>query len=151
MVYCKGGRKICGSYGMPFLFDCESKTDYERNGRMTLFEASEKYNIPPEIIKDYEMRCLCGKEKNSAGAHQYDDADLENLSIIITLRDMGFTADETEKYMLCKLAGEKDNKLLCMLNKKRNELLNDIHSMETQLQRLDYLRYKLLCGNKKGF
>lgn len=110
---------------------------------MTLFEVSEKYNIPPEIIKDYEMRWRCCENKNSAGTYNYDDKDLENLSIIITLQDMGFTADETEKYMRAKIYGEYDNCVCCMLSDKRNALLSDIHSKEDQLQRLDYLKYKL--------
>lgn len=110
---------------------------------MTLFEVSEKYNIPPEIIKEYEMCRLRRADKNMAGTYDYDDKDLENLSIIITLRDIGFTADETEKYMRAKVNGEYDNGVCCMLSEKRNALLSDIHSKEIQLQRLDYLKYKL--------
>lgn len=110
---------------------------------MTLFEVSEKYNIPPEIIKEYAMRRRCCENKNSAGTYDFDDKDLENLSIIVTLRDIGFTAEETQRYMRAKIYG-KDNKCVCcMLSEKRNALLNDIHSKESQLQRLDYLKYKL--------
>ena len=101
---------------------------------MTLFEISEKYNIPPEIIKEYEHRFLCGKYENTAGPHEYSDEDIENLSIIITLRDIGFSAEETDRYMRTKL---------CLLCEKRNSLLCQIHSMEDKLQRLDYLKYKL--------
>ena len=110
---------------------------------MTLFEISEKYNIPPEIIKEYEQRFLCGKYENTAGPHEYSDEDIENLSIIITLRDIGFSAEETDRYMRAKLSGKKDSSLFCMLCEKRNSLLCEIHSMEDKLQRLDYLKYKL--------
>ncbi len=118
---------------------------------MTLFEVSEKYNIPPEIIKDYELRYLCGNVKNSAGTHEYSNEDIENLSIIITLLDLGFSADETQKYIKARLCGKNDNSLLCMLCEKRKSILCEIHSMEEKLQRLDYLKYKLadLCGNKR--
>ena len=110
---------------------------------MTLFEISEKYNSPPEIIKEYEHRFLCGKYENTAGPHEYSDEDIENLSIIITLRDIGFSAEETDRYMRTKLSGKKDNSLFCLLCEKRNSLLCQIHSMEDKLQRLDYLKYKL--------
>lgn len=110
---------------------------------MTLFEISEKYNIPPEIIKEYEQRFLCGKYENTAGPHEYSDEDIENLSIIITLRDIGFSAEETDRYMRAKLSGKKDSSLFCLLCEKRNSLLCQIHSMEDKLQRLDYLKYKL--------
>lgn len=110
---------------------------------MTLFEISDKYNIPPEIIKEYEQHFLCGKYENTAGPHEYSDEDIENLSIIITLLDLGFSADETQKYIKARLGGKNDNSLLCMLCEKRNSLLCQIHSMEDKLQRLDYLKYKL--------
>lgn len=74
---------------------------------MTLFEISEKYNIPPEIIKEYEHRFLCGKYENTAGPHEYSDEDIENLSIIITLRDIGFSAEETDRYMRASSAVKK--------------------------------------------
>lgn len=33
------------------------------------------------------------------GAWQYDDSDLEKLSLIMTLHDVGFTTQEVEAYM----------------------------------------------------
>ena len=49
---------------------------------MTLFEASEKYNIPPEILKEYESWGLCSAVKKVMGSWQYDDTDIENLSLM---------------------------------------------------------------------
>lgn len=33
------------------------------------------------------------------GSWQYDDSDLENLSLIMTLHDIGFSIEEIENYM----------------------------------------------------
>lgn len=63
---------------------------------MTISEASEKYKIPLEILREYESWGLCGSVKKVMGAWHYDDRDLENLSLIMTLHDIGFTADEVE-------------------------------------------------------
>ena len=82
---------------------------------MTIQEASEHYNIPIEILKEYESWGLCGAVKKVMGAWQYDDEDIHRLSTIMTLHDVGFS----------------------------NEALDEIHFKQTQLDRLDYLRYKI--------
>ena len=73
---------------------------------MTINEASEKYNIPIEVLKEYESWGLCGEVKKVMGAWQYDDTDLERLSLIMTLHDVGFSNDEIEAYMHLLLEGE---------------------------------------------
>lgn len=52
---------------------------------MTIKEVSEKYNIPIEVLKEYEMWNLCKKSKKSDGEWEYNDDDLEIISIIMTL------------------------------------------------------------------
>ena len=66
---------------------------------MTKEEASKRYQIPMKILDAYESWGLCGTVKRVMGAWQYDDQDLERLSTIMALHDMGFTADEVESYM----------------------------------------------------
>ena len=66
---------------------------------MTIYEASERYNIPLEILREYESWGLCGAVKKVMGSWQYDDSDLERLSLIMTLHDIGFASDEIENYM----------------------------------------------------
>ena len=92
---------------------------------MTIYEASERYNIPLEILREYESWGLCGAVKKVMGAWQYDDTDLERLSLIMTLHDIGFATDEIENYML-----------------------DEIHFREKQLDRLNYLRYEIQKNNK---
>lgn len=111
---------------------------------MTIHEASERYQIPIELLREYECWGLCGAVKKVMGDWQYDDQDLERLSMIMTLHDIGFTSEEVENYMrllLCKESTERER--LTMLDKKRVIILDEIHFREKQLDRMDYLRHQI--------
>lgn len=78
------------------------------------------------------------------GDWQYDDTDLERLSLIMTLHDIGFENPDIETYM--KLLLERKNteeQRMRLLDKKRRTILEDIHFREKQLSQLDYLRYHI--------
>lgn len=116
---------------------------------MTIFEASEKYNIPVKILQEYESWGLCGEVKKVMGSWQYDDSDIERLSTIMTLHDIGFTNAEVERYMKLLLQGASgEEERLKMLETKRNGTLDEIHFKERQLDRLDYLRFEMKSQNK---
>lgn len=109
---------------------------------MTREEASARYRIPMHILEEYEhwgLRIASGK-----GAEQYDDTDLEHLSTILTLYEIGFTAREAETYMRLLLEQRRtEDRRLAMLEEKRGAVLEEIHLREHQLQRLDYLRHEI--------
>ena len=116
---------------------------------MTINEASERYKIPIKILQEYESWGLCGEVKKVMGSWHYDESDIERLSTIMTLHDIGFTNDEIEKYMRLLLREESTEKeRLKMLCDKRNGTLDEIHFKERQLDRLDYLRYEIQKGNR---
>lgn len=116
---------------------------------MTIFEASEKYNIPVGILREYESWGLCSEVKKVMGSWNYDDSDLERLSTIMTLHDIGFTNVEIERYMQLLLQGiSGEDERLNMLETKRNGTLDEIHFKERQLDRLDYLRFEIKSQNK---
>ena len=111
---------------------------------MTKEEASERYQIPIAILDEYESWGLCSAVKQVMGVWQYDDQDLERLSTIMALHDMGFAPQEVESYMRLLLSGaDTHRERLRMLEKRRNAALDEIHLKEKQLQRLDYLRYQM--------
>ena len=116
---------------------------------MTIQEASECYQIPMHILREYESWGLCGAVKKVMGDWQYDDTDLERLSTIMTLHDIGFTTAEVEVYMRLLLEGEPSGaQRLRMLEEKRSAALDEIHFRERQLQRLDYLRHEIRKAQK---
>ena len=114
---------------------------------MTQQEASRRYHIPVSVLQEYERWGLCGAVKCVCGAWQYDDEDLERLSTIMTLHDIGFTAEEAETYMRLLLEQpDSGRERLRMMEEKRNETLDEIHFRERQLARLDYLRHEIQKG-----
>ena len=117
---------------------------------MTIQEASERYSIPLKVLQEYESWGLCGGVKKIMGSWHYDETDIERLSIIMTLHDVGFTGEEVERYMRLLLSGdETSQERLKMLNAKRDGTLDEIHFRQHQLDRLDYLRYKISNANKR--
>lgn len=117
---------------------------------MTIQEASERYQIPLEVLREYESWGLCGAVKKVMGDWQYDYQDLERLGLIMTLHDIGFTNEEVETYMRLLLCGEStERERLNMLNKKRAAALDEIHFREKQMERMDYLRYQIRKSQEK--
>lgn len=117
---------------------------------MTINEASERYNIPIEILKEYESWGLCGEVKKVMGAWQYDDEDIKRLSMIMTLHDIGFNNEEVGIYMQLMMQGEAtEEQRMSMITKKRDSTLDEIHFKQMQLDRLDYVKYKMQKAKKK--
>lgn len=111
---------------------------------MTKQEVAERFKIPLAILEEYESWDLCDSVQQVRAVWQYDDSDIERLSLIITLHDIGFTPSEVYEYMRLYLgAGDTAAARLAMLEKRRSAALNEIHFQEMQLDRLDYLRYEL--------
>lgn len=118
---------------------------------MTINEVSERYKIPIKILQEYESWGLCGEVKKITGSWHYDESDIERLSTIMTLHDIGFTNDEVKKYMQLLFKGRSTEKeRLKMLSEKRNGTLDEIHFKEKQLDRLDYLRFEMKQSNIKN-
>lgn len=107
-------------------------------------EAHERFGIPIEILNLYESLGLCEEVKKVMGIWQYDDIDLERLSMIMTLHDIGFDNGEIEKYMRLILKGEDTQaERLRILSQKRGVALDEIHLREKQISCMDYLRHEI--------
>ncbi len=111
---------------------------------MTIEEAGERYRIPAEVLREYESWGLGGEAKSVEGARLCDQTDIERLSLIMTLHDVGFTSEEIERYMRLTLADEDTAaERAAILRQKRSGTLEEIHLKQEQLDRLDYLRFEL--------
>lgn len=116
---------------------------------MTREEVSLNYQIPIEILQQYEKWDLFDNRKKEMGKWQYDDQDLELLSLILTLHDIGFNKREIQQYMLLYRKEETNTECIRILKQKRGEILNGIHVQEKRLEYLDYLRYKVQKSMEK--
>ena len=111
---------------------------------MTMKEANETYQIPLDILKQYEKWNLCKGTKKVTGMWQYDDGDLERLGTIVTLYEIGFSSNEVEQYMrLSVCETDTTEKRMQILTQKREQMLDKIHFYEKRLEQLDYLRYSI--------
>lgn len=108
---------------------------------MTEKEAMIRYGIPPDIIKEYKTVRKYDKSGDvlSDGIGQ---TDIERISLMVTLHDVGFSENEILRYMQFTIAGD-DGKRLEMLESKRSGALNELHLKQDQLDKLDYLRFKI--------
>ena len=112
--------------------------------KMTILEVSKRYSIPIKVLKEYERWGLCNETKEVVGGWQYDQQDIKSLSMVMTLYDIGFTSKETKNYMKLLLQGKETREMrLEILNKHRKNMLDEIHFKQSQLDRLDYLKYKI--------
>ena len=69
----------------------------------------------------------------------------------MTLHDVGFSKEEVESYMRLLLEGENtEAKRMKMLDAHRNGTLDETHFKQRQLDRLDYLRYKIRQDQKEN-
>ena len=111
---------------------------------MTMKEVSERYHIPAKMLKEYESWGLCDAVKKTAGTWLYDDLDIQRLSMIMTLKDIGFNKNEVEAYMRLESEGEHTwPDRLRMLEQRRGKTLDEIHLKEKQIAYMDYLRHEM--------
>lgn len=110
---------------------------------MTKEQARKHYHIPISILDEYEKWGLCDVVKKVMGDWQYDDTDIERLSLIMTLHDIGFSQEEVKRYMQLEMEEKSEGARLAMLKKVRAKALDEIHFRENQLARMDYLRYAI--------
>ena len=106
---------------------------------MDIQKACGCYHIPPSLLEVYR------RVYGPGALDHWSDQDLERLSLMMTLQDIGFTLDEVEAYMGQLTRDCGCQACLSMLERRRAAVLEQIHFEEKQLARLDYLRHKLQC------
>ena len=123
-----------------------------RSIHMTRQEISERYCVSAKVLDAYE-RCLAGNKdvQKCSAHHHYTEQDLAQISLLLTLHDLGFSSQEAQEYMrLCQCRYETSRRRLAMLEKRRADFLEEIHRKEKQLDRLDYLRYQLMLSQNNA-
>ena len=121
---------------------------------MTITEVSEKYKIPLALLQRYAVEKTgaegTDEKRRQADLYRFTDSDIEQLSVRMTLQDIGFAEEEIAAYLRLRQDGENSAEAcLNMLNKLRSRTLDMIHGKEKALERIDYLRYELQT-KKKG-
>ena len=67
---------------------------------MTRQEISERYCVSAKVLDAYE-RCLAGNKdgQKCSAHHHYTEQDLAQISLLLTLHDLGFSSQEAQEYM----------------------------------------------------
>lgn len=111
---------------------------------MTRQEVSERFQIPAVILDAYEEWDICDSTRQAMSVRHYDDRDIELLSLMVILREIGFSKEDIFAYMRLYLSGESTlAERRALLDRKRADLLGRIHAKENQLNQLDDLRYEM--------
>ncbi|GKU24272.1 MerR family transcriptional regulator [Clostridium folliculivorans] len=111
---------------------------------MKIKEVSEKFNISIPTLRYYEKIGLFDHVKRINGVREYEDKDIKDLSMIITLKNAGLINELILKYMeLSKQDEISNDERIFILKQQRQKLLDEIHHKHKNLDSLDYLIYKI--------
>ena len=112
--------------------------------RMKIKEVSDKFDISMTTLRYYEKIGLFNDVKRINGVRAYEDKDIRDLSMIITLKNTGLSNDSILKYIELSKQGDISNREKThILKQQRQKLLDEIHDKQKNLDCLDYLIYKL--------
>lgn len=114
---------------------------WERVGSVTKEELCKKYHIPKAVLNLYEKT----NTQNGAAA-QWDDRDLEKISILMTLCESGFSESEAVLYLQHLEDHQEYDACMALLDTKRHSVLDEINRREKQIENIDYLKYKIRNG-----
>lgn len=88
---------------------------------MKIKEVSEKFNISMTTLRYYEKIGLFDDVKRINGVREYEDKDIRHLSMIITLKDVGFSNDLILKYIELSKQGDISNRERIYILKQQRE------------------------------
>lgn len=112
---------------------------------MTLKEAEKKFGISHSTLEQYVYFGFIRKAGTSS-EESFQDEDFENLGMIDTLLNAGFTPKETKDYLLLSKENKTEQQQITILTNKRRIILDEIHKKQKLLDCLDYM----LWEKKKG-
>ena len=82
---------------------------------------------------------------------EYDDLDIERLSLILTLKKAGVHIENILKYIQLDEQGQSTSiQKIRILKQERNNILDEIHQRQKNLDTLDCLIYKLKEENNEN-
>lgn len=107
-------------------------------------EVSERFNITTATLRYYEKMGLFEDVSRINGIREYEDKDIERLSLIITLKNTGLSIEAIAKFIeLDKDGANTINQRIKMLKNERQKILDDIHEQQNNLYSLDCLIYQI--------
>lgn len=107
-------------------------------------EVCKCFQIPMCELEQIEQSNLLCDISIKEGELDFQDDDIQTLSDIMTLKQIGLSLEQIKHYQELEKGGEKTCKQrMNILNQQRNQLLDLIHEKQKHLDCLDYLLYEL--------
>ena len=100
-------------------------------------EFSKLTNVPIKTLRYYDEINLFKPQEIDlfSGYRYYSKEQIDDLAVILNLKDVGFSLDEIKKY--------KNNYSDELMHKKKKELILEQENLENKIKKLDYLRSKI--------
>lgn len=100
-------------------------------------EFSKLTNVPIKTLRYYDEINLFKPQEIDlfSGYRYYSKEQIEDLMVILNLKDVGFSLEEIKKY--------KNNYSDELMLKKKAELMFEQEILENKIKKLDYLRSKI--------
>ena len=114
---------------------------------MKIKEVSEKYNVSMTALRYYEKAGLFDEVKRINGIREYEDKDIKRLSLILSLKKAGVHIENILKYIQLEENEASSSQKLRILKQERNNILDEIHLRQKNLDTLDCLIYQLKGGS----
>lgn len=98
---------------------------------------SKLTNVPIKTLRYYDEINLFKPQEIDlfSGYRYYSKEQIDDLAVILNLKDVGFSLDEIKKY--------KNNYSDELMQKKKKELILEQENLENKIKKLDYLRSKI--------
>ena len=101
---------------------------------MNINEISLAYNVPVDCIQDFENQGFFDEVKQINGKKIYEEKDIQKLSFLMTLKNVGMSIQDMKKYI--QYISEGDSTLsqrIDMLTRYRQDILDYfIYLMKTK-------------------
>lgn len=111
---------------------------------MKIKEVSTRFNVSVTALRYYEKVGLFEEVNRVNGIREYEDKDIERLSLILTLKNIGLSNDVILKYIELNECGDATKKQqIQVLKKERQKILDSIHNQQKNIDSLDRLIYRL--------
>ena len=100
---------------------------------MRIKEVSKRFNVSITALRYYEKVGLFEDVNRVNGIREYEDKDIERLSLILTLKNIE----------LNEQGAHTKKQQIQVLKLERQKLLDSIHNQQKNIDSLDYLIYQL--------
>ena len=109
---------------------------------MNINEISLTYNVPVDCIQDFENQGFFDEVKQINGKKIYEEKDIQKLSFLMTLKNVGMSIQDMKKYIQYISEGDSTlSQTIDMLTRYRQALLEKAHTCYISIGILNYFIY----------